>query len=83
MRSSSKYATQKLPPTLDEYRSTVKDGNIIEKPVDLNVIINDYQKMGKSEEHLKDVDLTLNKLSEMLDQKKQSLQSRAEQDSYD
>lgn len=39
--------------------------------------------MGKSEEHLKDVDLTLNKLSEMLDQKKQSLQSRAEQDSYD
>jgi len=73
LRSSSKYATQKLPPTLDEYRATVKDGNIVDKPLDLNVIINDYQKMGKSEEHLMDVDKTLIKLNKMLDQKRKSL----------
>ena len=62
VRASSKYATQKLPETLDGYRATVKNGDILKDPVDLNVIINDFRDLGKTEDHLKDVNAALNKV---------------------
>ena len=50
LRSSSKYSVDKLPDTFDEYRATLKDGDVLSKPLDLNRIINDYNQMGKTEE---------------------------------
>lgn len=52
LRAASKYATQKLPQTIEEYRATVKDGNIVREPVDLNMIINDYRTICKTEDKL-------------------------------
>ncbi len=59
LRALSKYATQKLPDTIDGYRATLKDGNILDQPVDLNVMINDYQSLTKSEEQLAKMDTQL------------------------
>ena len=61
VRASSKYATQKLPETFDGYQATFKNG-IMKEAVDLNVIINDFRSLGKTEDHLKDVDAALNRV---------------------
>lgn len=53
LKALKKYATQKLPDSIDEYRSTIKNGDIIDEPVDLNVMINDYQALNNTEDHLK------------------------------
>ena len=36
LKASDRYTTQKLPETLDEYRMTVKGGDVLNQPVDLN-----------------------------------------------
>lgn len=48
IRSTSKYSVNKLPETIEEYRTTVKDGDFIDNPVDLNRIINDYRNIGQT-----------------------------------
>ena len=69
MRSSSKYATQKLPETIDEYRSLLTDGDITNEPVDLNVIINDYRNMNKVDDHLQTINSTLSQVTQLLTEK--------------
>ncbi len=66
LRASSKYATQKLPETLEEYRATVEGGDVIRNPVDLNVIINDYQSLNKTESELGKIKDALRKAEGML-----------------
>ena len=83
LRQSSKYSTQKLPETIDEYRSTVKDGDILKQPVDLNEIINDYRTLCKTEDHLHTVQNTLHSVEKMLSKKQDTIKSGVLKASFD
>ena len=53
LRSCSKYVHDKLPETLEAYRSTVKDGDILNNAVDVNLMINDYRALNSTEDTVK------------------------------
>lgn len=59
LRATSKYSVDKLPKTIDEYRSTVKNGDILRNSVDLNRIINDYKTVGKTADTISEIETTL------------------------
>lgn len=59
LRATSKYSVDKLPETIDEYRSTVKNGDILRNSVDLNRIINDYKTVGKTADTISEIETTL------------------------
>jgi hypothetical protein len=83
LRQSSKYSTQKLPETIDEYRSTVIDGDILNTPVDLNEIINDYRTLCKTEDHLTAVKKTLEKVTKILTKKESGVKNDLLKGSFD
>jgi len=70
IRALKKYATQKLPETIDEYRETVDRGDIIDQPVDLNTMINDYIKLNRTEETLRTMEQEFDKVEGLLEQRK-------------
>jgi len=78
LQSSSRYATEKLPETIDEYRSTVKNGETADESVDLNRIINDFRSLGKTEDQLIELKTALKKVDAKLDQTKEKLSERAD-----
>ena len=82
LRALSKYATQKLPETIDGYRAQIKDGNILEQPVDLNVMINEYGALTKSEEQLTKMDAQLSQVEATMAEKKSLLKTKAEKKAY-
>lgn len=59
LRATSKYSVDKLPETIDEYRSTVKNDDILRNSVDLNRIINDYKTVGKTADTISEIETTL------------------------
>ena len=59
LRTCSKYVHEKLPETLEAYRSTVKDGDIISNAVDVNLMINDYRSLNKTEDTVKQMEAQL------------------------
>ena len=67
LRASSKHATKPLPGTLDSYRASLKDGDILHQPVDLNAMINEYRGLIKTEDHLTAASSTLDQVEKQLD----------------
>lgn len=62
----------------------MKDGDIVNKPVDLNVIINDYRNMNKVEDHLQSVGSTLSQVTHLLTEKERQVkEDRVSQKAYD
>ena len=83
LRASSKYATQKLPRTLEEYRATIDGGDIVRAPVDLNAIINDYQALGKTESELTKIKETLEEAQTQLKEEKENLYAQTTKKNYE
>lgn len=83
LRALSKYATQKLPETIDGYRAQVKNGDIINQPVDLNVMINDYRALNKTEEQLSKMNDQLSSVEARMVEQESSVKSLAEKREYD
>jgi len=78
-----KYSTQKLPETIDEYRATIKNGDILQEPVDLNVMINDYRSLNNTEDQLKRVETQLNQVEQLLNSKQKKVEQMVEKKAYD
>ena len=61
----------------------MQDGNIVKEAVDLNVIINDYRTLCKTEDKIKDIEAALSEAQKTLKAKETGIKDKASRKQYE